>query len=105
MMKSFRVASFNVENLAHPGAFFAGRPTDAPYDEALDQDKIGWIGRVLDEGRVDLVGFQELFSFTAVKDAVARSSYLSADGNVRGGCQKSASLLATTKMQAVVSRD
>jgi len=77
---SFRIASFNVENLNHPGAYFAGRKDSAPYDDTLYADKLGWIGRILDEGRVDIVGFQELFSHRSAKEAVAASRYMSQGG-------------------------
>lgn len=75
-MKSFRVASFNLENLLHPGVFYTGRSDSAPFTPELYAEKIRWIAGILDEGRADLVGFQEVFSFQALKDAVARSSSL-----------------------------
>jgi endonuclease/exonuclease/phosphatase family metal-dependent hydrolase len=76
MAKSIRVASFNAENLLHPGVYFAGRPDDAPYDEELFERKARWISSILDEGRVDLAGFQEVFSVEALKRAVQRSTWL-----------------------------
>lgn len=80
-MNSYRVASFNAENLLHPGVFYAGRPDAAPFDEALFERKVSWIASVLDAGRVDLVGFQEVFSFDAVSAALSRSQHL-ADAHV-----------------------
>ncbi|WP_218585107.1 endonuclease/exonuclease/phosphatase family protein [Pseudomonas sp. B14-6] len=75
-MKSYRVASFNVENLLHPGVYYTGRDDSAPYDGALFDQKIRWIGSILDEARADLVGFQEVFSYEAIKSAVAASRHL-----------------------------
>ncbi len=68
MNQSFRVATFNAENLLHPGVRFAGR-SDAPYGEKLYEEKIAWMRGILREGSVDMVGFQELFSEVALKRA------------------------------------
>lgn len=76
-MKSYRIASFNVENLLHPGVYYTGRDDSAPYDAALFDQKVSWIGSILDEARADLVGFQEVFSYEAIKSAVAASRHLS----------------------------
>lgn len=75
MAKSFRIATFNVENLLHPGVFFAGRPNDRPYQPELYKEKIDWIVRILKEGNVDLVGLQELFSETALKDIAEQAGF------------------------------
>jgi endonuclease/exonuclease/phosphatase family metal-dependent hydrolase len=75
VVNSFRIATFNVENLLHPGVRFAGRGTEQ-YSEQLYADKIGWIGRILDEGAPDIVGFQELFSRSSLEAALASSAYL-----------------------------
>ncbi|GAA4987552.1 endonuclease/exonuclease/phosphatase family protein [Kineococcus glutinatus] len=74
--RGYRVATFNVENLLHPGVHFAGRGDEAPYTPELFADKVRWIASLLDEGRVDLVGFQELFSATALREVVAASRRL-----------------------------
>mgnify|MGYP000867889395 CR=1 FL=1 len=66
-MKSYRIASFNVENLLHPGVYYTDRDDSAPYDAALFDQKVSWIGSILDEARADLVGFQEVFSYEAIK--------------------------------------
>lgn len=55
MNQSFRVATFNAENLLHPGVRFAGRP-DAPYGEKLYEEKIAWMRGILREGSADMVG-------------------------------------------------
>ena len=91
-MQSFRVATFNVENLLHPGVRFAGRGSEM-YSEELYADKTSWIGRILDEGAPDIVGFQELFSRRSLDDALASSKHLRAasivapdlDDNIREG--------------------
>ncbi|WP_459644333.1 endonuclease/exonuclease/phosphatase family protein [Kineococcus sp. NUM-3379] len=75
-MSSYRIATFNAENLLHPGVFFAGRGDAAPYPEELFADKARWIASVLDEGRVDLAGLQEVFSAEALRRTVAASGYL-----------------------------
>ena len=74
-MQSFRIATFNVENLLHPGVSFAGRGSEM-YSDALYEDKISWIGRILDEGSPDIVGFQELSSRRSIDDALGRSQHL-----------------------------
>lgn len=87
-MKSFRVASFNVENLLHPDVFFTGRADTAPYTPELYAEKLRWISGILDEGKPDLVGFQEVFSFQAIRDAVARSSSMAGATVVAPGIEK-----------------
>lgn len=77
MATGFRVSTFNVENLLHPGVYFSGRPDDAPYDEARFNEKVRWIASVLDEGRPDVIGFQEVFSFEAIQRTIAASKYVS----------------------------
>ncbi|MBX7079796.1 MAG: hypothetical protein K1X88_11450 [Nannocystaceae bacterium] len=72
-MLSIRVASFNVENLLHAGARFARDPGRPGYSAAMYADKIAWIRGVLDEGSVDLVGFQELFSRKALDEMLTGS--------------------------------
>ncbi|WP_458098032.1 endonuclease/exonuclease/phosphatase family protein [Roseomonas sp. WA12] len=76
---TLRLATFNAENLLHPDARYAERD-DLPMAPGEYAEKIAWIGRILDEGRCDLVGFQEVFSSDALEAAVARSRYLSSRG-------------------------
>lgn len=75
-MVRMRIATFNVENFAHVGARFHGRPTSAPYDRASFDDKAGWIAGLIDEGRLDLIGFQEVFTRQALEETIARSKHL-----------------------------
>jgi hypothetical protein len=70
--ESFRVASFNVENLLHPGVHWAGRK-DAPYKSEEYQQKVSWAAGLLKDAAVDLVGFQELFSEQSIGDVLART--------------------------------
>lgn len=75
-----RVATFNVENLLHAGARFEREPGKPGYTPAMFAEKTRWIRGVLDEAEVDLVGFEELFSRSAL-DAVLAGSRL-ADATV-----------------------
>lgn len=81
-MRSFRVATFNVENINRAGVFFAGRPQDAAYDTAALEAKASWIGDILDASRADIVGVQEVFSFEALELAASKSQYLVKSGPV-----------------------
>jgi predicted extracellular nuclease len=78
-MKMFRVATFNVENLLAPGVRVAGRK-DPPYSLEEFNDKISWISNILDAGQPSLIGFQELFSLTALQAIVERTRHLNAAG-------------------------
>lgn len=77
----FRVATFNVENLLLAETRFAGR-TDKPYTAEQYRDKISWIASILDAGRPDLIGFQELFSRKALDEVVELSRHLKPAGEV-----------------------
>jgi hypothetical protein len=68
----FRVASFNLQNLNAAGHAFVGR-RDLPYAAAALDEKQHAIAAVLDRAAADIVGFQEVFSETALRDAVRRS--------------------------------
>ena len=68
-IETFRVATFNAENLLHPGVRFLGRP-DAGYKQTEYDEKIRWMRGILRDGRVDLVGFQEQFSARALGHVV-----------------------------------
>lgn len=74
--QTIQVASFNVENLLHAGARFAREPGEPGYTPEMYADKVRWIAGILDEGEVDLVGFQELFSAKSLSDALAGSKRL-----------------------------
>lgn len=90
MVKRFRVATFNAENLAHPGVFFYKRDKDAPYDELAFTRKAEWMAAILDAGRPDIIGFQEVFSLEGLARVVAKSSYLGAGGQttiIAPGCE------------------
>jgi endonuclease/exonuclease/phosphatase family metal-dependent hydrolase len=78
-MLGFHVATFNLENLNRPGVFYVDRD-DPPYDAASFDTKCEWIGNILDEGSVDLVGLQEVFSFEAVAAAVQKSKHMTSAG-------------------------
>jgi endonuclease/exonuclease/phosphatase family metal-dependent hydrolase len=76
MDRRFRIATFNAENLAHPGMFFYKRPGDAPFSEDAFTEKSDWIASILDAGRADIVGFQEVFSLEGLQGCLAKSKYL-----------------------------
>ena len=78
-MQGFHVATFNLENLNRPGVFYVERD-DPPYDDVSFETKCNWIGSILDEGRVDLAGLQEVFSFEAVEAAVRKSKHMTSAG-------------------------
>lgn len=90
MAKRFRAATFNAENLAHPGVFFYKRDKDGPYDELAFTRKAGWMAGILDTGKPDIIGFQEIFSLEALARVIAKSSYLGSDGQttiISPGCE------------------
>jgi hypothetical protein len=74
MVDSFRIATFNTENLLHPDVFFAGR-NHQTYRPEVYQDKIDWIVQILQEGDVSLVGLQELFSEKAFLEIAERTGF------------------------------
>jgi endonuclease/exonuclease/phosphatase family metal-dependent hydrolase len=84
MAKTFHIATFNAENLLHPGVYFAGRD-DKPYPEDVYDEKVAWITRTLREGQVDLVGFQELFSEEALKAVTQNGEYNTFAPDIEGG--------------------
>lgn len=100
MGKRIRIASFNAENLAHPGVRFFNRDSEAPFDATLFAEKLGWMTRLIDEGRMDLIGFQEVFSLEALEAIVthpeARSRYLTGFGELvsnPGGAERGVTVL------------
>ncbi len=68
-----RVASFNTQLLARPGVRFHEQPPYTPDEYAA---KTGFIGGILERGRVDVAGFQEVFHEDALHDAVKKSPRL-----------------------------
>lgn len=73
--KRFRVANFNVNNFNYPGFRYYGRK-DAPIPKDVYDHKVGWISKLLDTARVDLIGFEELFSQAAIEEVVCNTKYL-----------------------------
>jgi endonuclease/exonuclease/phosphatase family metal-dependent hydrolase len=72
-MSVYRVTfgSFNLMNLQVAGA--AVHSTNSYYTAATYEKKVAWIGNVLARLDADLVGFQEVWSADALRDAVGRS--------------------------------
>lgn len=60
------LATFNLLNLHDAGASIYGRPG---WSSSEYEKKIEWTGRVLSELDADVIGFQELWSRTALTDA------------------------------------
>ena len=78
--KELSIATFNLLNLHEAGAPVYGRPM---YDAASYEQKADWIGSQLKRMDADLVGFQEVWSAKALRDAVVRSGkYTSAQVHV-----------------------
>jgi endonuclease/exonuclease/phosphatase family metal-dependent hydrolase len=71
MQQEIRFATFNAFNLAPPGA----RVYDnlEPITEELYQAKLDWTARQLDMLDADVVGFQEIFSQSALREVLART--------------------------------
>lgn len=69
----FRVGCFNLFNLVEMGIPFYGNMV---YEEQTYEKKIRWVSRQLDDMRADLVGFQEVFHLTSLREALARSESL-----------------------------
>ncbi|MGH1339326.1 MAG: endonuclease/exonuclease/phosphatase family protein [Aureispira sp.] len=63
----FRVASFNLLNLALPSTVFY---RDQQYSEAEYADKKAWIAAQLTKLDADIIGFQELFDEKALQEVV-----------------------------------
>lgn len=71
MQQEIRFATFNVCNLALPGMRFYDNLE--PYTPDEYDAKITWIAQQLDLLDADVIGFQEIFSQTALKDVLART--------------------------------
>lgn len=70
-MPDFRVATFNVFNLVKQGMPYYSRPA---YSDDDYIEKVRWIGSMLDEMEVSLVGFQEVFHKEALAEALKNST-------------------------------
>ncbi|MGV8894140.1 MAG: endonuclease/exonuclease/phosphatase family protein [Burkholderiaceae bacterium] len=72
MQQEIRFATFNVCNLALPGAVCYDNL--APYTEVEFEAKTTWIAQQLDLMDADVIGFQEIFSQKALQHALAKST-------------------------------
>ncbi len=70
-MQEIRFATFNVCNLAPPGAKLYDNL--APLSPEEYDAKATWIARQIDELDADVIGFQEIFSQAALRDVLART--------------------------------
>jgi endonuclease/exonuclease/phosphatase family metal-dependent hydrolase len=71
MQQEIRLATFNVCNLAPPGAKLYDNLE--PLTVAQYQAKVDWTARQLDQLDADVVGLQEIFSPLVLRDVLARS--------------------------------
>jgi endonuclease/exonuclease/phosphatase family metal-dependent hydrolase len=71
MQEEIRFATFNLCNLAPPGARLYDNLE--PYTPEQVEAKIGWTARQLDLLDADIIGFQEIFSQAALKMVLART--------------------------------
>lgn len=71
MQQEIRFATFNVCNLALPGAVCYENL--APLTSAEFEAKTDWIAQQIDRLDADVIGFQEIFSQAALQHAVAKS--------------------------------
>jgi len=73
MQHEIRFATFNVRNLALPGVqFYENLP---PYTQKQYEDKTDWIAQQLDRINADIIGFQEIFSQTALKYILSKTCH------------------------------
>ena len=72
MQQEIRFATFNVCNLAAPGTVCY--EDQAPYSEEEYATKVAWVAEYLDKLDADVIGFQEIFSQSALLDAMARTT-------------------------------
>ncbi|MBI1891085.1 MAG: endonuclease/exonuclease/phosphatase family protein [Burkholderiales bacterium] len=100
MQQEIRFATFNVRNLALPGTiFYSNLP---PYTQPEYDAKLDWIARQLDTLDADVIGFQEIFSQTALKEVLARTQkYRNAH---HAGFDPDPALTPLTPSVALVSR-
>ena len=71
MQQEIRFATFNVFNLAPPGARLYDNLLPSTPEEY--EAKIAWTARQIDLLDADVIGFQEIFSQGALKEALART--------------------------------
>jgi endonuclease/exonuclease/phosphatase family metal-dependent hydrolase len=69
-----RIASFNASNLNAADADFVGRPDSAPWSAKAYATQVACLAARLTEADADIVGFQEIFAETALREVVAASS-------------------------------
>ena len=71
MQEELRFATFNTFNLAPPGARLYDNL--APFTAAQYEAKLDWTAHQLDLINADVIGFQEIFSQSVLKEALRRS--------------------------------
>ena len=71
MQQEIRFATFNVCNLAPPGAKLYDNLL--PLSEAEYEAKANWTAQQLDQLDADVIGFQEIFSQEALRDVLSRT--------------------------------
>jgi endonuclease/exonuclease/phosphatase family metal-dependent hydrolase len=71
MQQEIRFATFNVFNLAPAGAKLYDNL--APFTPEEYEAKVAWTARQIDLLDADVIGFQEIFSQSALKDALSRT--------------------------------
>lgn len=71
MLQEIRFATFNVRNLALPGAIYYDNL--APWTAAEYEAKTSWIALQMDRLDADIIGFQEIFSQQALQDVLAKT--------------------------------
>ncbi len=75
---TFRIGNCNAENFNVPGVRYAGRleRDGDPVPRDTHANKVGWLSRLLDGAKVDLVGFQELFHREAIEALLDATPHL-----------------------------
>ncbi len=71
MQQEIRFATFNVYNLAPAGAKLYDNLV--PATQAQYEAKIAWTARQIDQLDADVIGFQEVFAQSCLRDALART--------------------------------
>jgi len=69
--RSFKVGTFNLQNLALPNQFFY----EDCYTPEQYSKKKSWIAEQLNRMQADVIGFQEVFDKDALKDVLAASAF------------------------------
>ena len=71
MQQEIRLATFNVRNLVLPDIpYYDDLP---PYTKDEYEAKTDWIASKIDQSDADVIGFQEIFSETALKHVIAKT--------------------------------